>query len=93
MGKRWTEAEDDSLRVMRAAKVSYRDIARMLKRTEQACAQRGSIIGATKKGSDSLPIDLPAYTEEATEVTKDFSYLWDVKPTWWRRALRKFIGG
>ena len=95
MGKRWTEAEDDSLRIMRTAGVSYRDIAKMLKRTEQACAQRGSIIGATKKGRESLPIDLPvADTSREASYPLDLDYNF-LKPKprvpWWKRLFG--IGG
>lgn len=91
MGKRWTEEEDRTLRDMRRAGVSYKECGKVLSRTTQACQQRGFALGIIKKGSDSLPIDLPVYNDTNTEVVETFA--WDVKPTWWRRALRKFMGG
>ena len=93
MGKRWTGEEDDTLRTMRKAGVSYKECAKVLNRSEHACSQRGFTLGLVKKRSESLPIDLPVYTADATEVPDDFGYLMDVQPTWWRRALRRFTGG
>jgi len=86
MGKRWTEAEDGSLRVMRAAGISYRECGKVLKRTEQACAQRGYNLDLTKKGSASLPIDEPVITYEEMYVPRP-------RPTLMRRLMRKLIGG
>jgi hypothetical protein len=97
MAKRWTDDDDFRLTEMRDEGVSYKQIGIQLGRSEHACAQRGFKLGITKKRSGSLPIDLPTYIDDETEVPADFMWRresteWNVpktkpKPAWWTAMM------
>ena len=87
MAKQWTKELDDALTTMHGAGMTAKEIGSIMDRTAGAVGQRAFHLGITKKRSDSLPIDLPTYIDDETEVPVDF--MWRGEPTEWNAPKTK----
>ncbi len=97
MAKQWTKELDAALATMHGAGMPAKEIGTIMDRTAGAVAQRAFNLGITKKHSVSLPIDLPVYEDDVTEVPVDFMWRgepteWNVpkteqKPLWWTAMM------
>lgn len=84
---KWTDEELDALRTMYHTGVPYKDIARILNRSEGAVQQRASMIGLTGSRNRRKYVSDTLTSGGVVEDLDEISFGAAPNTPWWKRML------